>query len=128
MSLVLYFVILIILIVGTVLTFYASVFMFGSLTLSSEAKWWFIACGVFGLSLGLYVAFTPTYAELVEHDYFKHMESKPECVKNDSKTLSCIEKYEDWLSDSVTYSRRYDEEMQKLYSNIIKHKKYENRN
>ena len=119
MSLVLYFVLLIILIVGTVLTFYASVFMLGSLT----AKWWFIACGVFGLSLALYVAFTPTYAELVERDYFKHMESKPECIKNDSKTLSCIEKYEEWLSDSVTYSKRYDEEMQKLYSNIIKHKK-----
>lgn len=119
MSLVLYFVLLIILIVGTVMALYAGIFMIGS----SASKWWFIAFGVLGLSLGLYTAYTPTYAELVEHDYFKHMESKPECIKNDSKTLSCIEKYEDWLSDSVTYSKRYDEEMQILYSNIIKHKK-----
>lgn len=123
MSLVLYIVLLVILIVGTVVTFYGGMFMIGSLTLGSLAKWWFIAFGVFGLSLALYLIYTPTYAELVERDYFKHMESKPECVKNDSKTLSCIEKYEEWLSDSVTYSNRYDAEMQKLYSNIIKHKK-----
>lgn len=123
MSLVLYIVLLVILIVGTVVTFYAGMFMIGSVTLGSERKWCFIAFGVLGLSLALYLIYTPTYAELVERDYLKHMESKPECVKDTLQTLSCIEKYEDWLSDSVSYRTRYDEEMQKLNSNIIKHKK-----
>ena len=44
----------------------------------------------------------------IEYDYQAHLKTKPECLKENPETISCINKYKDWLVDSIDLKHKLD--------------------
>ena len=44
----------------------------------------------------------------IEYDYQAHLGAKPNCLMENPETISCINKYKEWLVDSIDLKHKLD--------------------
>ena len=44
----------------------------------------------------------------IEYDYQAHLGAKPNCLRENPETISCINKYKEWLVDSIDLKYKLD--------------------
>ena len=62
-------------------------------------------------------------SERIEYDYRDHMQLRPECLKKNPESISCINKYKDWLVDSIDLKHKLDSTKAYSLSELEKVKK-----
>ena len=46
--------------------------------------------------------------ERIEYDYQQHIRIRPECLMENPETISCINKYKEWIVDSINLKHKLD--------------------